>query len=161
MAPPPVKKWTPSVSFYFRVMFQRLEGPNFQASFQEVSGLSWDLGKRVCRGNDGNLQAVPTGITYTNVTLKRPLGPLSGSIAGWLKECHDFLYCTQKKKDMKRIRTYDVVIQLLDEEANIQAAWQCLKAYPMKWSMGGFNSEKNELASETIELAYGRLDRIK
>lgn len=152
-------EWIPS--FYFRVIFQCLGGPNFQTSFQEISGLSWDLGKKVYRSNDGNLQAVPTGITYSNVTLKGPLSPLSDPIADWLKECHGFLYCTQKKKDMKRIKTYDVVIQLLDKEANIQAAWQCFNAYPTKWSMGGFNSEKSVLASESIELAFAGLDRIQ
>lgn len=154
----PVKKWTPSVSFYFQVVFQKMNSQPFRASFSGVGGLSWDMGKRVCRGNNGDFCAVPTGLTYTNLVLKRPLGPLSGSLAKWLKECHDFIYNARKKK---AIPTYDVVIHLMDEKSEPKASWQCVGAYPMKWSLGDFNSVTSELAAETIELSYAYMERIK
>ena len=154
-------KWIPSVSFYFRVIFQKMNESSFQASFLEVNGLSWDMGKRVYRGNDGSFQTVPTGLTYSNLVLKRPVGPLTGPMTKWVKECHDFIYNARKNKDMRAIRTYDVVIHLLDENSEPKASWQCVNAYPMKWSMGSFDSGKSELAMETIELAYAYLERIK
>lgn len=154
-------KWTPSVSFYFQVVFQKTNCQPVQVSFSEVNGLSWDMGKRVYRGNNGEFQAVPTGMTYTNLVLKRPLGPLSGFFSKWIKECHDFMYNARKRKDMKAIPTYDVVIYLLNEESVPKASWQCTRAYPMKWSLGAFDSIKSELATETIELAYAYMERIQ
>lgn len=154
-------RWTPPVSFYFKVVFQKMNHPTFEASFLEVSGLSWDMGKKAYRGNDGSFQVVPTGLTYTNVVLKRPVGPLSGSLAKWIKDCQDFMLNARKKKDMKAVPTYDVVIHLLDEDSNPKASWQCLKAYPMKWSLGTFDSGKSELAAETLELAYAYMERVK
>lgn len=62
---------------------------------------------------------------------------------------------------MKAIPTYDVVIHLLDENSDPKASWQCVRAYPMKWNLGGFDSGKSELAMETIELAYAYSERIK
>lgn len=154
-------KWTPPVSFYFKVVFQRMNNQPFQVSFLEVNGLSWDMGKRVYRGNNGEFQAVPTGLTYTNLVLKRPLGPLSCSLAQWLKECQDFIYKARKDKDMKAIPTYDVVIHLLDEKSEPKASWQCIRAYPMKWNLGSFDAVKSELATETVELAYAYMERVK
>ena len=154
-------KWIPPVAFYFQVNFQRMGGPNFRASFLEAGGLSWDLGKKVYRGNNGSFQAVPTGLTYpTNMTLKRPLGPMSGSLAKWLKECHDFISSARKDKDKKAVMTYDIVIHLMDKDGQPQASWQCINAYPMKWNLGNFASDKSEMAIETIELAYARLERV-
>lgn len=160
MADDKASNWIPPVSFYFQVCFQRIGGPNFQASFLEVSGLSWDLGKRTYRGNDGNFQTVPTGLSYSNVTLKRPVGPLSHSLAEWLNECHNFMYATKKQKEMKAIMTYDVIIHLLNMEGKPHASWQCVNAYPMKWSMSNLASDDNKMATETIELAYARLERV-
>lgn len=81
-------KWTPSVFSYFKVVFQKMNQPTFQASFLEVDGLSWEMSKKTYRGNDGSFQTVPRGLTYTNLVLKRPVGPLSGSLTKWIKECH-------------------------------------------------------------------------
>ena len=123
--------------------------------------MSGDLGKKVYRGNNGSFQAVPTGLTYpTNMTLKRPLGPMSGSLAKWLKECHDFISSARKDKDKKAVMTYDIVIHLMDKDGKPQASWQCINAYPMKWNLGNFASDKSEMAIETIELAYARLERV-
>ena len=133
----------------------------FRVSFAGVEGLSWDMGKRVYPGNGGEFHVVPTGLTYTNLVLKRPLGPLSGAFAKWLKECHDFVYKVRKQKKLKAIPTYDVVIHLLDEKSEPKASWQCIRAYPMKWSLGNFDSTKTMLAAETIELAYAYMERVK
>lgn len=156
-----VMGWSPSVSFYFQVVFQKLNSQPFRVSFSEVGGLAWDMGKKTYRGNNGEFQAVPTGLTYTNLVLKRPLGPLSGSLHEWLQECRDFIYKARKKKEMKAIPTYDVVIHLLDEESEPKASWQCVRAYPMKWSLGNFNAVESQLATETIELAYAYMERVK
>ncbi len=71
------------------------------------------------------------------------------------------MFNVRKKKDMKAIPTYDVVIHLLDENSDPKASWQCVRAYPMKWTLGAFDSGKSELAMETIELAYAYSERIK
>lgn len=62
---------------------------------------------------------------------------------------------------MKAIPTYDVVIHLLDEKSEPKASWQCIRAYPVKWSLGSFDAVKSELATETVELAYAYMERVK
>ncbi len=158
-APQSGQKWLPPVVFYFQVCFQRAGGPNFRASFLEVGGLAWDLGKRTYDGNDGP-RPVPSGVSYPNVTLKRPVGPLDGSLARWVENCRRFMDTSAKQKDMKKIMAYDVVIHLLDKEGKPQASWQCTNAYPVKWSLGNFDSGDSKVATETVELVYDRLERV-
>ena len=39
-------------------------------------------------------------------------------------------------------------------------SWAFSNAYPVSWEVDGFNSTKNEVAIETIELRYSYLSRI-
>ena len=52
-----------------------------------------------------------------------------------------------------------VVVSLADAEGDPVASWSIDRAYPVKWSVGGFDAMKNELAIETMEFAYHSLKR--
>lgn len=157
---PNSKSWIPPVEFYFQVDFQKPGGPNFRASFLEVSGLGWSFGVRKKSDNEGGQQSIPTRISYNNVTFKRPVGPLSASFGKWVNNCFNYMLFKHAKEDMKKIEAYDVIIKLLDKEGAPVAAWACYHAYPVKYTVGGFNSQNSGLAIETVDLAFNRLERI-
>ena len=95
-------KWIPPVAFYFQVNFQRMGGPNSGLHSWKQADCRGIWAKRSTGGITGASRLFPTGLTYpTNMTLKRPLGPMSGSLAKWLKECHDFISSARKDKDKK------------------------------------------------------------
>lgn len=151
--------WAPPVSFFFMVVFQKRGYPIFKASFYEVSGLSWSFDVSAITGNEGKSQQFPDEMKYTRLVLKRPVGILCDSLTEWIEECQGYLY-HYDKGGLRIIRTYDVVIHLLDKVSIARAAWQCSNAYVAKWSLGNFDSDKSGLAFETIELVYSRMDRV-
>lgn len=151
--------WAPPVSFFFMVVFQKMGEPIFRASFYEVSGLSWSFDLSESLGNEGKSQQLPEKMKFSRLTLKRPVGLLNESLTKWIEECHDYLY-HHGKDGLRIIKTYDVVIHLLDKVSIVRAAWQCSNAYVAKWSVGSFDSDKSALTLETIELVYSRMDRV-
>ena len=55
----------------------------------------------------------------------------------------------------------DVVVTLLNPSHEPLESWNFVKAYPVKWSISGFNAQGNELVVETIELAYQYFTRME
>jgi phage tail-like protein len=47
-----------------------------------------------------------------------------------------------------------VSVYLMNEQKVPVRAWTFTDAYPVKWNVEAFNSTKNEVARETIELSY-------
>lgn len=151
--------WAPPVSFFFMVVFQKRGYPIFRASFYEVSGLSWSFDVSEAPGDEGKSQQLPDKMKFSRLVLKRPVGILDDSLTEWIEECQGYLY-RYGKDGLRIIRTYDVIIHLLDKVSIVRAAWQCSNAYVAKWSLGNFDSDKSGLALETIELVYSRMDRV-
>ena len=50
-------------------------------------------------------------------------------------------------------------MSLLEAKGLPIATWVVNDAYPVKWSIGAFDSMKNEIALETVEFAYSYLQR--
>ena len=48
---------------------------------------------------------------------------------------------------------------LLDETGSPLLTWNCAHAWPVKWSVGAFNANQNDIAVETLEFAYRQLRR--
>lgn len=151
--------WAPPVSFFFMVVFQKMGEPTFRSSFYEVNGLSWSFDVTEKLGGEGKSQQMPDKMKFSRLVLKRPVGLLDDAFTDWVEECHDYLYY-RGKDGLSIIRTYDVVIHLLDKVSIVRAAWQCKNAYVAKWTLGGFDAEKSGLALETIELVYSSMDRV-
>jgi phage tail-like protein len=53
-----------------------------------------------------------------------------------------------------QFKPVDVNVHLLNENHQALATWVFMQAYPVKWAMANFNAKSNEVAIETIELAY-------
>lgn len=136
----------PMPKFRFEVDFgTELKG----VAFQEVSGM--DVATQVIEYRKGNGPLFSTekmpGITkYGNVTMKKGVFVNDNSFWNWHNEI---------KKDS--INRGTVLIKLLDEVGQVTMQWQLDNAWPTKITSTDLKSDGNEVAVDTIEIAYERL----
>ncbi|MBN1604166.1 MAG: phage tail protein [Chitinispirillaceae bacterium] len=149
--------FSPAIAFYFKVNVN-VNGENFpDTSFMEVSGISMTMtAKDIQNTTDiNNTYRVPDKITYSNLILKRGLTPMNSQFAQW---CKNTMMQETLTKDV--IKPALINVSLLDSESITLCMWTFFNAYPIKWSIDPFNSKKNELAIETIEMTYSQFKRI-
>lgn len=154
MANEKTQEWTIPVSFYFRVDFQQ-GSEHIKASFTEVSGLEMQLNVEERTDDSSTRTKIPQTLSYANITLKRPLTPLSEAFTKWMNDCFGYM----ESKDRK-IKTYDMVIKLLDGKGKPLAGWLGRHAYPIKWSLNTLDASKSEISNETVTLTCTNLKRI-
>lgn len=135
----------PPVGFHFNVEFPGIGSGDKDMRFQEVSGLTAEMGTDplAVGGENRFSYKLPTRATYGNLILKRGMLTDSGLIK-WFRD-------TIENFEFKPV---DINVHLLNEKHEVLTAWKVLQAYPVKWVISNFNSTGNELAVETIELAY-------
>ena len=122
------------------------------AAFQEVSGLdSENTAIEYREGADAmnTVRKLPGIEKYPNCVLKRGI---TGSLFlwNWRKEVRD------GGTAFPPIR--DVTIQLQDEKHESVFKWKLTNAWCTKLSGPALNAKGNEIAVETMELAFDRLD---
>lgn len=133
----------PVPQFRFEVDF----GTGLNAvAFQEVTGL--DVENAIIEYRKGNSPSFSTtkmpGIRKSgNITLKR--GVFSGDTKFW--QWHEQISKNQISK-----RT--ISIRLLDEGGQVMMQWQLKNAWPTKITSTDLNSDGNEVAVETLEIAH-------
>ncbi len=139
----------PPSGFFFTV---DLGGPSIDASFQEVSGL--DVERELEEIAEGGLNdykhRVPKQISYSNLVLKRGLVVENSDLGNWVRE-------TLRSGLSSPIEPKDILIHLLDTGAGKDTplmSWSVVKAYPVKWSISGFNSTESGIMTETLEFAF-------
>jgi phage tail-like protein len=144
----------PPTGFHFLVRFENL---NFSypgipdMGFQEVSGLDVEFGiEEYSEGGENRFKhKLPNPVSYPNLTLKR--GLLIGSqMAKWFKESVEGF----------QFGTENITVVLLNPEHLPLQAWNFVHAWPVKWSIGAFNAQENNLVIENIEFAYQYYRRI-
>ncbi len=118
-------------------------------SFQEISGLETET--QVIEYRHGDSPQYSTikmpGISKVgNVTLKKGI---------FVKDNNFFVWYNAIK--MNIIKRETVVIKLLDEQGNTTMNWTLNNAWPTKITGTDMKSDSNEVAVETIELAYETL----
>jgi len=122
------------------------------AAFQEVTGLdSENTPIEYREGADAmnTVRKLPGIEKYPNLTLKRGI---TGSLAlyEWRKEVRDGSGAFPP--------TRDVVIQLQNEKHENVFKWKLTNAWCTKLTGPSLNAKGNEIAIETMELAFDRLD---
>lgn len=135
----------PPVGFHFKVeigidgLFEN------DIRFQEVSGLSRELGvEQIAEGGENRFEhRLPSRGKYGNLVLKRGLLTESGVITWVTDAIENFEF-----------KPADVQVTLLDEEHQPLSSWSFIAAWPVKWSLSAFDAKKNEAVVETLELAY-------
>ncbi|MFC1682950.1 phage tail protein [Candidatus Zixiibacteriota bacterium] len=128
----------PYRSFTFLIM---LDGVTL-GGFQECSGLDSSIGP--ARNREDNLQLSEqkvTGIkTYSSITLKRGLCRCD--------ELREWLSTTAGKPKRK-----SGSIILRDETGKERMRWNFRKGWPVKWAGPSFDTMKNEIVIEELEIA--------
>lgn len=122
------------------------------AAFQEVTGLdSENTPIEYREGSDAmnTVRKLPGIEKYPNLTLKRGI---TGSLTlwEWRKEVRD--------GGSSFPPTRDVVIQLQNEIHENVLKWKLTNAWCTKLTGPSLNAKGNEIAIETMELAYDRID---
>ncbi|GMQ48614.1 phage tail protein [Vibrio sp. 10N] len=142
----------PLPAFYFSVV---IDSNDDDSAFQEVSGIETQVETEEYREGGNNLTYhLPKAIKSSNLTLKRGIADSSSALIQWCQEILDAQLSSA-------ITTKTVSVRLLDETGSPCRVWELYNAYPVKWRVEGFNSTKNEVAIEEIEICYSRSSRTQ
>lgn len=115
-------------------------------AFQEVSGMDKDVQPIEYRHSNSpqfSTVKMPGLVKYGNITLKRGVFVNDNKFWEWMTEIQ-----------MNTIRRLTVLIKLLDEAGKVTMQWQLLNAWPTKITGTDLKSDSNEVAVDTIEIAY-------
>ncbi len=131
----------PLPKFHFEMRWE-----NQVISFQEVTGLETEV--QVIEYRSGNNKIFNTikmpGLTKVgNVTLKKGVANNNKAFLGWYKQIH-----------MGTIRRATIDIFLINESSQPSMQWTLQNAFPTKITSSDMKSDGNEIAIETLEIAY-------
>lgn len=142
------------LGFRFGVTFMlRGKGTqNIEARFQKVSGLGASLRIENVKEGGENLSAhrMPTEVSFDNLVLER--GRLATS-----RMDIDFAAAMT----MSSFTPCTVMLTMLDEHKAPAAAWMFLNAYPVRWRLSDLDATRTEVAIETLELTYSRMQIVE
>lgn len=142
----------PPVAFHFAVSIGN--GAVADASFTEVSGISSEMQmESLTEGGENRfVWQLPTGVKHGNLELKRGVANQTSPLMKWCKS-------TLEGELATALQLKVVIVQLLGASGEVLRAWQFNDAYPVKWSVDGFSSTKNDVAIEQIALSYSYMQR--
>ena len=144
---------TMPVAFHFSISFADETGIAFTC--QEVSGLDSDLDvDQIVEGGENRfVYRLPKGGKHSNLKLKRGLAGQNSRLIAWCKAAIESGFDTP-------IQPQNITVSLSNERGIPLTTWKLSNTYPVKWSVGGFDAMKNEVAVEEIELAFATIERI-
>lgn len=141
-------------SFYFRIVFDGASAARDNSvppdnSFFEVSGITPEIETQpVYEGGENRfIHQLPKAIKYPKLTLKRGIAAIDSPLVVWCKDVMEGGF-------INLIEPKDLTVRLLNHNGRPLRTWEIVNAYPVKWEVEGFNSTKNELAIEKVELNY-------
>ncbi len=140
----------PPVGFHFRVEFGGFSNTK-DVGFQSVSGITQTINSEplVEFGETRFTHRLPKPPTYENLTLKRGM-LIDSELIQWFKDAvEDFTF-----------RPVIVTVILLNENHDPLQSWRFINAFPTKWTIDGFDAEKQAIVAESIELSYQYFTRV-
>ena len=144
----------PPASFHFKVVFTASLGMT-DTSFQEVSGIGseMELEEVVEGGENRYVHRLPKGVKHPKLVLKRGVAKISSPLVLWCKSVLEAGYLIP-------VMPMPILVFLQNEKRIPARAWFFANAFPVNWKMDPFNSTKNEVAIEEIELSYNYTYRV-
>lgn len=140
-------------AYHFVVSFGTEFGGN-DASFQEVSGIGAKLiTEPVAEGGVGHQHQLPKEVKYETLKLSRGISDIDSPLAKWCKAIFE-------SEHMEPIIPMTISVHLLDAQGWPSRSWRFVNAFPIAWNVDPFNSTKNQLAIEKIELQYSYFNRV-
>ena len=143
----------PPQAFHFAVRFDPA-ARIADASFQEVGGIAPEMESDAFRegGENRFVHMLPKGVKNPRLTLKRGVASAESGLVKWCKAVLEGGLAL-------RIKPQLIEVRLLGDEGEPLRSWSFQNAYPVKWTVAEFRSNKNEVALETVELNYTALTR--
>ncbi len=144
----------PLSAFYFKVVFAATSD-NADTSFQEVSGIGSEMETEdLAEGGENRfVHRLPKTLKHPKLVLKRGVAPKDSPLVDW---CKDVL----EGQLIEQVKPMTVEVSLMNEAGEPTRVWSFVNAFPVNWEVEGFNSTKNEIAIEKIELSYNYFDRV-
>ncbi|MCP5003931.1 MAG: phage tail protein [Planctomycetes bacterium] len=138
----------PLPSFHFKVTLFGADGTS-DTSFQEVSGITSKITtESVIEGGENRyVHKLPTRVDHNNLVLKRGIAILASPLVRWCQSVFETPFDSP-------ISPKNIIVSLLNEERKPARSWSFVNAYPVTWEVEAFQSQKNEVAIEKIELNY-------
>ena len=136
----------PLPKFYFSVQF----GDGISASFQEVSGLDHEAQPIDYRHGDSPSFypiKMPGLGKVGNVTMRKGIFVSADRLIAWYNEIK-----------MNSVKRHNVVVRLLDQSGNPTMVWTLNNAFPTKITGPDLKATGNEIAIESVELAFDSLE---
>lgn len=143
----------PPVSFFFEVTIAGVK-TSADSGFLEADGLNAEREIESIKegGENRFVHRLPGRMKYDNLVLKRGLLVANSDLATWCKE--------SLESDLgKPIKSKDIDVSLLDASGAPLMTWNFKSAWPVKWSVEGFNAMDNKIAVEKLEFAYSHFTR--
>jgi len=154
LIPPLTLLSEPIASFRFGVFFFAAGViPNpVDIRFSKVSGLSARVTTLDVKEGGQNLYThrLPERVQYENLVLERGLvvaSPLNLEFKAAMS--------------LFKFAPSNVIVTLFDDDAEPLTAWMFLQAYPVKWATSDLNAAEGELAIDSLELAYTRMQIVR
>ncbi len=135
----------PLLGFRFSVVFLSKYGLGHPLDFrfQSISGLSVSVDVERAAGTNIGNQSLPDVTNYSNLVLKRGRPFLSMLSIEVQSSLNNF-----------RFEPRNVLIMALNENAAPTNSWIFIEAYPVKWSVAGFDADNSGVLIEEMELSY-------
>ncbi|MCT4354418.1 phage tail protein [Streptomyces sp. Je 1-79] len=126
------------------VFFRLAIGGNDLGAFHTCSGLGAEveIQQYAEGGNNGFAWQLPGRITWSNITLTRPVTEDTAKIARWLDEI------------VQRVEPKDGEIVALRPDLSRIVSWQVLGIVPVRWQGPSFDPANSQAAIETLEIAH-------
>lgn len=140
--------WPQATAFHFTVTFgTSAAGPD--ASFQEISGIGPEFETEALPegGENRYTLQVPKAVRHPKLMLKRGVAPFDSMLVTWCKAVLEGGLARPIVPKMLNVF-------LLDADGRPLRSWNIQNAWPVHWEIEGFNSTRNEVALEKIELTY-------
>lgn len=141
-------------AFYFKVAFAATAGMS-DTSFQEVSGIGSELETEPYSegGENRFVHQLPKSVKHPKLVLKRGIAETTSPLVVWCRSVFEGDFSAP-------IMPMAVMVYLMNENKMPIRAWSFANAYPVNWDVESFNSTKNEVAIEKIELSYNYSNRV-
>jgi phage tail-like protein len=123
-------------------------------AFQEVSGIESHVEVEELKegGVNSFVHQLPGATKHGNLVLKRGYVTQSSALAQWALQ-------TVGSSLGDPIQTQTLNVNLLDSAGQPVVTWTFQNAWPVKWEAGSLDAEKNQLLTETLEIAYTTVTR--
>ena len=121
-----------------------------KVAFQEVSGMDKEvqvIEYRHSNSKQFSTIKMPGIVKYGNVTMKRGVFVHDNKFWDWMSEIK-----------MNTVKRRTVIISLLDENSSPTMVWTLHNAWPTKITGTDLKSDSNEVAVDTLEIAFETLD---